>query len=574
MTPVRIATADEGLPIGSGAKNSGQAAMTDTEHLEARLKTLSDAYAAQLPEMLGQIGQAWSRLPLTEWDEEGFQTLHRRVHNLTGSGKTFGYSLLGEVARNLENYLNRLSQTRRAPDEEQRKHIQVLLKELNQVAIDWDASAINPAGWIDLSRPMKSAVCSNRILVMASEPAFAWELSIQLGFFDYDVSVYDNHADFRQALLQEPDVVVLMDIGDSEPDQQALEAMKQIQQASKTLVPVILLAPYDKFSTRLEAVRAGCIAYLRKPVSIVNLVDKLDALTSCQPPSPYRVLIVDDSQALTTYYAAVLTHAGMIAQTVNDPLNVMESLLEFAPDLILIDIYMPKCNGMELARVIRQLDAFVSIPIVFLSAESNLDKQLFAMCLGADDFLTKPIQPLHLISSVSSRIQRSMLLRSFMVRDSLTGLLNHSTIKEQLSREVALAKRQGTALAFAMVDIDHFKQVNDTYGHATGDHVIKSLSRLLKQRLRETEMIGRYGGEEFAVILSNTDAATAARVMDAIRKDFSQLRNMAEDTEFSVTFSCGIADVSHFADHSELCNAADKALYQAKHAGRNRVCLA
>ena len=106
----------------------------------------------------------------------------------------------------------------------------------------------------------------------------------------------------------------------------------------------------------------------------------------------------------------------MVVEVVNNPLDVMVALFEFTPDLILLDIFMPECNGLELAKVIRQLDAFVSIPIVFLSVESNLDKQLFAMGLGGDDFLTKPIQPQHLISSVTSRIQRSLILRSFMVR--------------------------------------------------------------------------------------------------------------------------------------------------------------
>ena len=101
--------------------------------------------------------------------------------------------------------------------------------------------------------------------------------------------------------------------------------------------------------------------------------------------------------------------------------------------------------------------------------------------------------------------------------------------------------------------------------------VIKSLSRLLKQRLRETDMVGRYGGEEFAVILSNTDEATAANVLDAIRQDFSQLRHLAEGKEFAVTFSCGVADVAHFGNAARLGEAADKALYEAKHAGRNRV---
>jgi diguanylate cyclase (GGDEF)-like protein len=285
-------------------------------------------------------------------------------------------------------------------------------------------------------------------------------------------------------------------------------------------------------------------------------------------------MIVDDSIALTAYHAAVLEQAGMVVRAVNNPLNVIASLQEFAPDLILIDLYMPECNGTDLASVIRQLEAYVSIPIVFLSAESDLDKQLFAMGLGGDDFLTKPIQPQHLISSVTSRIRRSLLLRSFMVRDSLTGLLNHTAIKDQLDGEVAAAIRQKKPLSFAMIDIDHFKQVNDIYGHPVGDRVIKSLSRLLKQRLCASDLIGRYGGEEFAVVLVDADRMTAIKVLDTIRDDFSRLRHLADEKEFSVTFSCGIADVSHFPDGAKLSDAADKALYKAKHAGRNCVMLA
>jgi diguanylate cyclase (GGDEF)-like protein len=264
----------------------------------------------------------------------------------------------------------------------------------------------------------------------------------------------------------------------------------------------------------------------------------------------------------------------MAVKVVNNPMKVMESLREFSPDLILMDIYMPECNGMELAGVVRQLEAFVSIPIVYLSAEKDMDKQLSAMSLGGDDFLTKPIKPEHLVSSVTSRIQRSRLLRSFMVRDSLTGLLNHTAIKDQLEREVGRAKREKMPLTYAMVDIDHFKQVNDTYGHPVGDRVIKSLSRLLKQRLRETDVVGRYGGEEFAVIMSNTDSHAAFKVMDELREAFSRLKHLVEGNEFSATFSCGIADVALFGDAIKLGDSADKALYEAKHAGRNRVVLA
>lgn len=546
--------------------------MTDPNDLQAKLKILSDAYAAQLPEKLKQLEQAWQQLPRDRWDEKGCETLHRMVHSLTGSGKTFGFALLSEVARNLEERLKQLAQAKMVLNEDQRNQVQILMCELHQVAMIRDAADL--AGLIAVAQPGQPVAGQQRVFIVEDDLALAESLRVQLNYFGYDVSTFNTLADFRLAMQANPDVIVLMDIVFPEDSLGGIRAIKEIQQQRAFPLPVMFFSAYDEFVTRLESVRAGGIAYLCKPVNIGNLIDKLDALTSTLPTEQYRVLIVDDSEAIATYYAAVLEQAGMAVKTVNNPLNVMEPLLEFTPDLILLDIYMPECNGMELAKVIRQLDAFIGIPIVFLSAEGNLDKQLFAMGLGADDFLTKPIQPQHLVSSVSSRVRRSLILRSFMVRDSLTGLLNHTAIKDQLDREVARAKRQGTPLSFAMVDIDHFKLVNDTYGHPVGDRVIKSLSRLLKQRLRATDMLGRYGGEEFAVVLCDTDGVTAVKVLDAIRKDFAQLRHLAEGKEFSASFSCGVADISCFDDPTKLCDAADNALYKAKHAGRNQVMLA
>jgi diguanylate cyclase (GGDEF)-like protein len=252
----------------------------------------------------------------------------------------------------------------------------------------------------------------------------------------------------------------------------------------------------------------------------------------------------------------------------------MEPLEEFSPELILMDINMPGASGEEVAQVLRQQEIHVSVPIVFLSGETDKSRQLAAMGHGGDDFLVKPIQPEHLVSAVTSRIERYRALRNFMIRDSLTGLLNHTKIKEQLEIEIDRARRQQRPLSFAMIDLDHFKSVNDTYGHPTGDKVLKSLSRLLQQRLRKVDVIGRYGGEEFAVIFPDTSGPDAVRVLDGIRKDLVQIRQHGEKAEFSVTFSCGVASYPDFATPEAINNAADKALYRAKHDGRNRVVLA
>jgi len=548
--------------------------MHNPGELQAKLKALSNSYAAQLPENLKQLEQAVSRSPLAVWDEQGFQTILRLVHSLIGSGKTFGFASLSEVARNLETYLKKLAQAKTVMSSDQRNHILESIRELHQAAIHRDASLTDQSGLIAVVQPDQNVVAPRRIFVVEDEHELAEELKVQLGYFGYDVSVFNTLADFRLALQHSSDIVVLMDVTFPDDPLEGVKLMNEIQRERDVPLPVVFLSAHDEFEARLEAARAGSIAYLNKPVNIGNLIDRLDVLTSPLTPQPYRVMIVDDSVALAAYHAAVLEQAGMVVKAINNPFNVIDSLLEFTPDLILIDLYMPECNGTDLAKVIRQLDAFVSIPIVFLSAESDLDKQLFAMGLGGDDFLTKPIQPQHLISSVTSRIRRSLMLRSFMVRDSLTGLLNHTAIKDLLYGEVAGAIRQKKPLSFAMVDIDHFKQVNDSYGHPVGDRVIKSLSRLLKQRLRTSDLVGRYGGEEFAVVLVDADMATAMKVLDTIRDDFSQLRHLADEKEFAVTFSCGIADVSQFPDATKLSDAADKALYKAKHAGRNRVMLA
>jgi diguanylate cyclase (GGDEF)-like protein len=309
-------------------------------------------------------------------------------------------------------------------------------------------------------------------------------------------------------------------------------------------------------------------------VEIGRLIDAVDKLTERIDQEPYHVLIVDDDPEQVAFHAHILQQVGMITSVVTDPRNVIKVLVESKPEIILMDMYMPGCSGAELASVIRQQPAFVSIPIVFLSVEDNLDKQMEALGLGADDFLQKPIKPDHLVASLTNRVERTRGMRYLMERDSLTGLLNHTNLREQLAREVLRSRRTGTEICFVMIDLDHFKSVNDTYGHLTGDNVLKGLARLLNERLRKTDIIGRYGGEEFGAILLNTNIENAERIMNEIRQNFSQIRQYADSKEFFVTFSCGIASFKDFDQPSELGEAADKAMYEAKQRGRNLVVTA
>ena len=307
------------------------------------------------------------------------------------------------------------------------------------------------------------------------------------------------------------------------------------------------------------------------------MIDKLDSLDTptAKESQPYRVLVVDNQQSVASYYQMVLKMSGMNARYVINSANVLGQVREFHPDLILMDTFMPEIKGTDLARIIRQIDEFVSIPIVFLSTEDDFGKRIEALDLGGDDFLIKPIKASHLMAVVRSRLERLKTLRSYMVRDSLTNLLNHTSFRSALTQEVNRCKRQNTKLALAMLDLDHFKLVNDTCGHAAGDSVLKSLSRLLRQRLRKSDIVGRYGGEEFVAMLLDCDAHQAVVIMDELRAHFSEIEFYPNETNaLSVTFSCGISTFPEYPNAQNLIDASDQALYAAKLKGRNQVLLA
>ena len=307
------------------------------------------------------------------------------------------------------------------------------------------------------------------------------------------------------------------------------------------------------------------------PINYDQLAEQLDLVSGTNQEAEYRIAIVDDSPLLVEHYSAVLESAGMATLMVKDPSDLLDVLPTFVPDLILMDLYMPNCSGIDAAAVIRQHTGYTSIPIVYLSTEKEVSRQLEAMRAGGDDFLQKPIADEHLVTAVRLRARRFRDLNALMNRDSLTGLLNHINLKLRLEREISRVKRGDANLAFAMLDIDLFKSVNDTYGHPVGDRVIKGLARLLINRLRKGDIAARYGGEEFAIILADTSSDAALQVIDNLRRVFSEITFTHGKGDFSVTISAGIATCPPWVEVQAIIEAADEALYRAKQGGRNRV---
>ncbi|MBO0662264.1 diguanylate cyclase [Jiella sp. MQZ9-1] len=336
--------------------------------------------------------------------------------------------------------------------------------------------------------------------------------------------------------------------------------------------PVVCVSEDDRFRNRLNATRAGVTALIPDPLDITELGSWLNSFDETRKPIP-SIVIIDDDVVLSELYAAVLEASGMSVTIINDPMEAFDSIAMIRPDLILLDIEMPNVNGLELARVLRQSRSNLSTPILFLSAERNESRQQLARNIGGDDFISKPINLDRLTTIVQMRAERAIALKQIMESDSLTGLLNHARFKERLALEIERSSRTGSPLSVCILDIDKFKGINDRHGHQVGDKVIQTLSQTLTGGLRRTDVVSRYGGEEFGIILLDTDSTGAAVVMNRVRERFSGIALMGNEEEFCVTFSAGIAQNGLGSTANSTLALADLALYEAKHLGRNRVCI-
>ena len=546
--------------------------------IQKKLTALADGFLKnKLPERMDIISDLVSRLDRGDENGEIMADLHMNLHKLSGSAATFGYGDISTLAKQMEKVVADVSEGRAELDSAMKSRLNAAYDSLH-----WGVGSIRDRSREDKPESEGKVLAeqteynySAKHLVFVCEPdtSLNEDLEEQLGFYGFSIKTVCSFSALQELVQENPKQILLVDTNLLKSNEENPHRFGELKRIYSPFLFIIYLSEYNDFETRLQAVRAGGDAFFYYPVDVGRLIDKVDVMMNKDDFDPYHILIVDDDPDQVSFNALLLQQAGMITSVARDPKQVIKVLVESKPELILMDMYMPGCSGVELASVIRQQEAFVSIPIVFLSVETDTEKQIEALRMGADDFLTKPIKGEHLIASIKNRAERTRSLRYLMERDSLTGLLNHSNLREKLSQELQRAKRAGSQVCFAMIDVDHFKKVNDTFGHLTGDRVLKGLARLLQERVRSTDIIGRYGGEEFAVILINTSLANAKKIIDEIRENFSQIKQQSDKEEFFVTFSCGIACYPNFTDAVSLNDAADKALYQAKESGRNRVVL-
>jgi diguanylate cyclase (GGDEF)-like protein len=549
--------------------------MTKEPTIHNELLSLRNEFKTQLSTQIGEIQTAWKALQseLNANDKPStaqyLDTVCHHVHRISGSAASFGYESLGLESHNLERKLKDWQESRKTPSAKMLKDITRRLKNLFLLAEQEPDTAVSHT-----IPNYRQPDINQLIYVLEDDEVVAKDIQIQLERFGYHIQVFtDGYALLDAVKAKKPDGM-LIDIHLPDSKIAGVETLEILnEQVDNRDYPIIFITGRDDIEARLSVAKVGGDAFYVKPIDIPLLAQRLSSLTNSINNEPFRVIVVDDDKALSAQYVLWLEQAGMYATALNEPLQIIECIKKAEPDLILLDLSMPSANGTHLAKVIRQFDEYLGLPIVYLSAETDVNKQISALRVGGDDFLVKPIMAKDLVASVRVRAQRSRDIKNYLSKDSLTGLNAHGTLLERLTNELSRTRRSKSLLVFALIDVDLFKSVNDRFGHLEGDKVLKSLANVLSGRLRATDTIGRYGGEEFGIILPDCTLEAAARLINEIREDFSGIVFRHNDKPFNVTFSAGLA-IGDFEVRPEyLIEHADKALYRAKDAGRNCVML-
>lgn len=548
--------------------------------LEQKLAEFRITFIAEFEDKIAALIKLWSEARKTQHIET-IKQFRFEIHSLRGSSGTLNFKILSDRLGMIEEEV--------APCEEQINQFKDIIPFIDRHMNAFiEASGQDPNPLLELSKtpdslgklrePQKKndeitaqSYRDINIALIDDNQATAELHSKLLAGFGFSIRLFNSIEKLEQLLATEKFNLVLIDI-DNKIDQSD-EIFSYALQLRSFGIDVFVLSSSSSFENRLAAVRSKVNEYLLKPVNITTLVSKIRKNFKLDLIRPYRILLLDDQASIGIFYKSLLEDEHVEVLAINQAESIMAELESFHPDVFLLDMHMPNISGLEIARLLRQQSKYDYVPIIFLTSDDDINTKLEVLECGADDVIPKNTPPNIIVQQVNSRIQRGQEIRYLASRDSLTGVLNHGQIMDAAAHALRLASRHQKPTVIVMIDLDHFKDVNDKYGHVGGDKVLISLGQLLLQSVRDTDYVGRYGGEEFMVVFSDTDASIIENKLNNILTAFLQINFSVADKSFHCSFSAGLASSTHHEKLSELISSADAALYKAKESGRSRICM-
>ena len=537
---------------------------------------------------LALIQNAITALQQGTLTEKQQQEAAQEAHTLIGSLGSFGLDEASKISRHIQQILKQrppLSQ----PDVEQLSQLVTVLQlHLENVSEEkterLDSSA--PPAKLNDSSSSSSAFTFPSLLIVDDDLPLAQLLAREALSWGLQTQVASTLHDAQQVLKDGFVNAILLDLNFSDSNQTGLDFLATIRRQHPD-IPVLMLTAEETFEKRVEAARLGSRYFLQKPIAPAQVLTAVIQVLQQMGQSVAHILAVDDDPALLNLLSTLLKPCGYEVTLLSDAQQFWQTLEQTAPDVLILDVELyppptsqstskpvdiPFLSGIELCQVIRSDLRWNRLPVLFLSAHCDIDTVQRSFAVGADDFLCKPVDAQELLTRVKTRLEQRNLWGASDL-DELTGVSLRRKALPDLTRLLRLAQRQRRPFSLAMLDLDHFKQVNDQYGHAAGDRVLNYLGTLLRQSFRHEDLVGRWGGEEFIIGMYGITKQDGIKRLEDVLHQMNQYTFLAQNGAlFQVTFSAGIAQFPDDGDDLQTLYAcADQALYQAKSAGRNQI---
>jgi len=417
-------------------------------------------------------------------------------------------------------------------------------------------------------------------LIVEDSPVFRQTIQHTLEQLGFTTLSVETGAAGMEALRDKRFDLLVLDL--HLPDQSGLEIARRIRaQAAHRLLPILMLTSDDSRLRTQRALDAGVTELFRK-TKIAELHESLrEYISRMQRQLRGRVMLIEDSPTTSELLAYMLGKMSLEVDRFETGEAALEAVARNSYDLIICDIVLAgQITGLGVTRAVRSMEGEVArIPILGLSALDDAARKIEMLKIGANDYVAKPVVEEEFVARVGNLISSKQLfdqvqaqrreLRERSIRDALTGLYNRHYLAEVSAQLFANADRQQRPLAVMMVDLDHFKKINDTYGHDVGDKVLASVGQLLQKDCRQGDVAARFGGEEFVILLPDCPQAAATQRAERLLADLRELH----PCEIPVTASIGVSaqGASGIIGFDQLFKLADEAVYEAKTSGRNRV---
>lgn len=545
-------------------------------HWDEDFRKLQVEFLRGGPQRLEEIDRALERLSVDPGDRQALTDLKRYTHRLVGSGATYERPAISRLARDGERRCDQVLAAGVPPTADD---LGVWLRMRGDLA-DAFAQPVTPMKASPVPDTAPEAAlrvdADLTVLVVDSQPGDRARLRSALEREGYGVILAGSVAEGCEVIRGRlPDGLVVDRRLPDGPGTDVIHCLRR--RAGGDEPAALMLAAAGDMLDQVEAIHVGADACYAKPDEMDAAIRKLVQMLEHRRADAPRILVVEDDEYHAAFARRVLESAGYLVDVCAKPREFPDHLATFHPELILMDVNLPEVSGYDLVRLVRQQEQHTALPIIFLTSEGEVEARIAIAKAGGDEHLTKPVHAALLASAVGARIERARLLRTLLYRDGLTRLLTHASFMDRVEQTLQRRARAGEQVPVTMVmlDVDHFKAVNDTHGHQAGDRVLVALATLLRGHLRRTDAVGRYGGEEFALMLDAIDAPATVRLVDRLLATFRDLDHASPaGSVFRVTFSAGVAEWQPGMDRHRWIDAADQALYEAKRAGRNRIRMA